>query len=96
MPEMLSHLAAGRHIVCDRYIFSVVAYTAMKVTVDFEWCKSVDVGLPRPDMVMFLDISPEAAAKEGEYGEERYEKESQMQSLLHPLNALHSVEACLC
>ncbi|EER18399.1 thymidylate kinase, putative [Perkinsus marinus ATCC 50983] len=75
MSEMLSHLAAGRHIVCDRYIFSGVAYTAMKGTVDFEWCKSVDVGLPKPDLVVFLDLSPEAAAKRGAYGEERYEKE---------------------
>ncbi|KAF4713768.1 hypothetical protein FOZ62_005721 [Perkinsus olseni] len=74
MSEMLSHLAAGKHIVCDRYIFSGVAYTAMKGTVDFEWCKSVDVGLPKPDMVVFLDLSPEAAARRGAYGEERYEK----------------------
>ncbi|KAF4678129.1 hypothetical protein FOL47_005408 [Perkinsus chesapeaki] len=74
MSEMLGHLAAGRHIVCDRYIFSGVAYTAMKGTTDFEWCKNVDVGLPTPDMVVFLDLSPEAAAKRGAYGEERYEK----------------------
>ncbi|KAF4695235.1 hypothetical protein FOZ63_031608 [Perkinsus olseni] len=35
---------------------------------------SEQVGLPKPDMVVFLDLSPEAAARRGAYGEERYEK----------------------
>jgi dTMP kinase len=33
------------------------------------------VSLPAPDLTLFLDISPEQAAKQREgYGEERYEK----------------------
>lgn len=31
------------------------------------------MGLPKPDLVLFLDISPEAAAKRGDFGNERYE-----------------------
>jgi len=38
-----------------------------------EWCKLPDVGLPAPDLVVFLDMTVEDAAKRGEYGEERYE-----------------------
>lgn len=32
-----------------------------------------DVGLPKPDLVMFLQLNPSTAANRGEYGTERYE-----------------------
>lgn len=32
------------------------------------------MGLPQPDLILFLDISEEAAASRGGYGQERYEK----------------------
>ena len=41
-----------------------------------DWCRQPDVGLPRPDMVLFLHVSPEDAAKRGGYGTERYEKKA--------------------
>lgn len=40
---------------------------------DYDWCRAPDVGLPSPDLTIFLHLSPEAAAKRGGYGEERYE-----------------------
>jgi hypothetical protein len=36
--------------------------------------KAPDRGLPAPDAVLLLTLSPEAAAARGEYGEERYER----------------------
>ncbi|CAG7846956.1 SubName: Full=Related to thymidylate kinase {ECO:0000313/EMBL:CCA72209.1} [Serendipita indica DSM 11827] len=82
-------LLAGTSIVCDRYAFSGIAFSAAKVAVSknsegnevresiltYEWCKSPDTGLPAPDMVIFLDVTPEVARSRGGYGEERYEKE---------------------
>jgi dTMP kinase len=41
---------------------------------DLEWCKACDRGLPAPDCVIYLDMPVEAAAKRGNFGEERYEK----------------------
>jgi dTMP kinase len=35
-----------------------------------------DVGLPSPDVVLFLDMSIEQAKERGNFGEERYEKEA--------------------
>lgn len=32
-----------------------------------------DIGLPKPDLVMFLQLNPNMAANRGEYGIERYE-----------------------
>lgn len=38
-----------------------------------DWCKQPEVGLPKPDLVMFLNLSPAEAALRGQYGQERYE-----------------------
>lgn len=40
---------------------------------DYSWCRAPDIGLPAPDLTIFLHLSPEAAAERGGYGEERYE-----------------------
>lgn len=80
-PTIEKLLNAGTAVICDRYAFSGIAFSASKVTADgtpslsFEWCKSPDIGLPAPDLVLFLDITPEKAKERGGYGEERYEKE---------------------
>lgn len=37
------------------------------------WCMQPDVGLPKPDLVLFLQLSPGEAALRGQFGEERYE-----------------------
>lgn len=37
------------------------------------WARAPEVGLPRPDAVVFLDLDEEAARKRGGFGEERYE-----------------------
>ena len=42
---------------------------------DIQWCKAPDKGLPRPDLVILLDIGVEHIKERGEFGEERYEKE---------------------
>jgi len=39
-----------------------------------DWCKQSDVGLPQPDLVLFLTLPSEEAVKRGGFGEERYEQ----------------------
>ena len=72
---MKEALSQGRHVVVDRYAFSGVAYSAAKDGLSLEWCKQPDRGLPRPDLVCFLDVSAEEARKREGFGEEAYEKE---------------------
>ncbi|KAF5383853.1 hypothetical protein D9615_003793 [Tricholomella constricta] len=67
-------LGAGTAVICDRYAFSGIAFSASK-GLPYEWCRAPDVSLPAPDLALFLDITPEAAKARGGYGEERYEKE---------------------
>ena len=75
MNELKRALANGTHVIVDRYAFSGVAFSAAKPGIDFEWCRDPDRGLPRPDIVCFLDVSGEEAKKRGGYGDERYETE---------------------
>lgn len=70
---MQSKLQQGVTLVVDRYSYSGVAFSAAK-GLDLEWCKQPETGLPAPDLVLYLDISAEAASERGEYGKERYEK----------------------
>ncbi|XP_039256098.2 thymidylate kinase-like [Styela clava] len=71
---MKKDLLNGTTLVIDRYAFSGVAYSSAKKGMDIEWCKKSDVGLPEPDVVMFLNLKAEEAQRRSGFGEERYEE----------------------
>ncbi|XP_008305561.1 thymidylate kinase isoform X2 [Cynoglossus semilaevis] len=73
VPLMKKKLEQGINLVVDRYAFSGVAFTSAKPGFCLDWCKNPDVGLPKPDLVMFLKLSPTEASLRGQFGEERYE-----------------------
>lgn len=66
----------GFTLVCDRYYYSGMVYSVAKSLPDlpFRWARGPEVGLPRPDFVIFLDLDPEEAKRRGGYGDEKYEK----------------------
>ena len=102
---MIKELEAGINIICDRYAFSGIAFSAAKslpssssndgttttttttpsnpattnsptsttAALTYEWCRAPDTSLPAPDLVLFLDVTPEVQAARGGYGQERYE-----------------------
>merc|ERR1712188_338305 len=72
--RMQQLLESGTTVVMDRYSYSGVVFTAAK-GIDVDSCKAPEIGLIRPDLVLFLDLDPAAARARGGYGEERYEKE---------------------
>lgn len=74
---MTTALESGQHLIVDRYAYSGIAFTSSKVGVPhlgLDWTTAPDRGLLAPDLVIFLDITAEDAAKRGEFGQERYEK----------------------
>ena len=73
-------LLAGEHIVCGRYAYSGVVYSAAK-GLDRKWCKSPDIGLIEPDLVIYLKVDPTICSTRNEYGNERYEKEQFQQTV---------------
>lgn len=70
--DIIHTLRCGTHVVCDRYAYSGVAFSAAQ-GLPFDWCKATDAGLPAPDLVLFLSVSPEVAEGRGGFGAERYE-----------------------
>lgn len=69
-------MEAGHTIICDRFYHSGIVYSAAKniKSLSLSWAKAPEVGLPRPDMVLFLDLEEEVARERGGWGGEVYEK----------------------
>lgn len=53
-----------------------------------DWCMNPDMGLPKPDVVMFLQLSPTEAALRGQFGEERYENSVFQRAVLQKFEQL--------
>ncbi|KAF3927218.1 hypothetical protein ABW20_dc0105808 [Dactylellina cionopaga] len=87
-----STLNTGTTLLLDRYIYSGVVFSAAKPPTPLEfpqplsptWCRNPDLGLPRPDIIIFLNISQENAAKRAGFGGERYER-TEMQEKVRKL-----------
>ncbi|KAI4126346.1 MAG: hypothetical protein LQ347_005013, partial [Umbilicaria vellea] len=75
--QIRTDIANGVTIIVDRYYYSGVVYSAAKdnPTLTLSWAREPEVGLPRPDVCIFLDISPEDAARRGGFGLEKYEND---------------------
>ncbi|KAJ5992580.1 hypothetical protein N7451_008304 [Penicillium sp. IBT 35674x] len=71
-------ITSGTTVIVDRYSYSGAVYSAAKAnpTLSLKWAWQPEIGLPRPDICLFLSISAEEAAKRGGYGAERYENET--------------------
>lgn len=70
--KICNMLNAGTTLIVDRYSYSGVAFSAAK-GLDFDWCKSPEAGLPKPDVVIYLTLTSEAMIKRSGFGTERYE-----------------------
>lgn len=66
-------------------------YSAAKNNPDLNigWARQSDEGLPRPDLVVFLDLGLEEAERRGGYGEEKYEKREMQERVKQLYGALH-------
>ncbi|OJD13368.1 thymidylate kinase [Emergomyces pasteurianus Ep9510] len=73
--EIQQDISNGITVIVDRYSYSGAVYSAAKNIPDLslEWAWQPEIGLPQPDVWLFLNISPEEAAKRGGYGLEKYE-----------------------
>ncbi|CAI8593126.1 unnamed protein product [Vicia faba] len=85
---MEEKLKSGITLIVDRYSYSGVAFSSAK-GLDIEWCKAPEIGLLAPDLVAYLDISPDKAAERGGYGDERYEKLEFQKKVAEHYKVLH-------
>ena len=73
-PKMQMLLDNNEIIICDRYSYSSIAYSGAKKNMDIQWCKIVESGLPKPDIVFFMDVDIGITSTRQGFGDEIYEK----------------------
>ncbi len=64
-------LASGRHVLCDRFTDSTIAYQGYGRGIDLETVAAVDrlaTGGRRPDLTLYFDLTAELARKRGHSG----------------------------
>ncbi|KAL1970781.1 hypothetical protein VTN77DRAFT_2615 [Rasamsonia byssochlamydoides] len=94
-------IARGVTVIVDRYSYSGAVYSAAKgnPNLSLQWAWQPEVGLPRPDLCLFLSISTEEAAKRGGFGVERYETDTMQKRVrelfLSLLELPHNDEICI-
>ena len=72
-PTAASPSPPQRLVVFDCDLLSYLGDFIFQPGLSISWCKQPDVGLPKPDLVCFLDVSEEVAMKRADFGGERYE-----------------------
>ena len=70
--EIEPALKRGKVVICDRYVFSTLAY-GFASGVDFEWLYSINKKFKTPDLTLFIDISPDISVSRIVGGRERRE-----------------------
>ncbi len=56
--EIAPALAEGKIVICDRYIYSSLAYQG-SVGLSLDWIKTINARALQPDFTLFIDVSPE-------------------------------------
>lgn len=56
--EIMKKLEEGKVVVCDRYMYSSIAYQGAS-GVDREWLKEINRHAPHSDLVLYLDLRAE-------------------------------------
>ena len=80
-PKIQEWLAAGRVVLCDRYLASSVAYGDAQ-GLDPHWLLSVQAYLPQPSLTILLDIAPDVAAARKSRNRDKFERDLPMLGLV--------------
>ncbi len=73
-PAIEEMLAAGRIVICDRYLASSVAYGEAQ-GLDPDWLFDIQRFLPQPDLTLLLDIAPATAVQRKRAHRDRFESD---------------------
>jgi dTMP kinase len=60
--EVLPAVSEGRVVVCDRYLYSSLAYQG-SAGLGIEWIRTINQHALKPDLALFIDVSPEMVLK---------------------------------
>ena len=59
--EVIPALNSGRIVICDRYMFSTIAYGSLEL--EYEWLKQLNSKFPVPDLTVIIDVKPETSIR---------------------------------
>ncbi|KAL7720941.1 Thymidylate kinase [Entamoeba marina] len=60
--QIIDKLNKGICVVCDRYAYSGIVYSIAN-GLNASWCEGPDTGLPKPDVVCYMQLTLEEAEK---------------------------------
>jgi len=60
--EVAPMLAEGKTVVCDRYLYSSLAYQG-SAGLSIDWIQTINQHAQRPDLALFIDVNPETMLK---------------------------------
>ncbi len=60
--EISPALNEGKIVLCERYIYSTIAYQAAQ-GLDWDWLVDLNSFAPKPDLTILLDLRPDIAVK---------------------------------
>jgi dTMP kinase len=86
--NILTKLKAGVNLIIDRYAFSGVVYSIVNGA-NKSWAYQADQGLPRPDLVIQLDVDIEVIINRKGWGEEIYEREDFQRKIREEFTQFH-------
>lgn len=74
-------ISKGTTVIVDRYSYTGIAYSCANKTLTMDWCCQVETGLPKPDLVVYLELPKEAQYSRPGFGDERYETKEYQESV---------------
>eukprot|EP00915_Cephaloidophora_sp_WS-2016_P008005 GHVH01011065.1.p1 GENE.GHVH01011065.1~~GHVH01011065.1.p1 ORF type:complete len:287 (+),score=43.35 GHVH01011065.1:63-923(+) len=89
--QFIGDLRNGIHIICDRYSFSGVAYSAVCQDLSSDWTSLLEFGLLQPDVVIQPVVDGTVTASRSGFGEERYEKNDLQASVRTYFKRFHNL-----
>lgn len=85
-------LKAGHTVICDRYYYSTLAYQGSVTS--YPWVRSLNLDCPeirRPDLCIFLDLTPEQSLQRISKGREKLEIFENLETLTRVRESFFSV-----
>lgn len=89
--QIRSTLNKGTTIIVDRYSYSGIAYSSAKRDLKIDWCCETEKGLPKPDLVIYLELPKEAQYKRTGFGDERFETQEFQELIRHQYERLMQI-----
>ncbi len=88
MNVIIPNLRLGRIVICDRYVFSSIAYQGARGA-DVNWIRVINKFAVKPDIAIYLDVHPEVGIRRISKSKKRKLAYLEDISLLHKVREIY-------